>query len=237
MTTLQHDRVARERADDFQPRIFLRPIAAPSVLGYFALCSSLIIYGTYVAGSWGQASSPRYFFVFVAAFGGVGQLGAALWSYTARDATAASIHGAWGALWLGYGVMWLLATAGLLTIPAPGHHFAAWGMWMIYMAVITLTTAVAALARNPWECAALLLLTSATAIEAAAALLGSPGLTHWAGWLFVASAAAVFYVGAALMIDNVYGFPALPLLRWGHQGGAEPAAVWEHGDPGVKIGQ
>jgi succinate-acetate transporter protein len=237
MAAVQERSGRRSQVEEFQPRILLQPIAAPSVLGYFGLCSSLLIYGTYIAGSWGQASSPEYFFFFVAAFGGIGQLGAALWSYSARDATAASNHGAWGALWLGWGVMWLMATAGLITIPAIGTHFAPFGMWMIYMGVITLTTAFAALARSPGIALALLVLTAATAIDASALLYGSPGLTHWAGWLFVAAAAAVFYVGAALMIDNVYGFTALPLLRWRRQGPAEPAAVWEHGDPGVKVGQ
>jgi hypothetical protein len=79
-----------------EARIFLQPIAAPSVLGYFALASGgLIIFGTWLAGSWGSSSSYTGFFEFVLLFAGIGQLAAALWSYRARDAVAASIHGAW----------------------------------------------------------------------------------------------------------------------------------------------
>lgn len=88
-------------------------------------------------------------FPFILLFAGIGQLGAAMWSYKARDAVAASIHGAWGGFWLGYGFLWLLDAGGLVTLPIFGHGFEALGQWFIYMSVITWTTAFAALARGP----------------------------------------------------------------------------------------
>jgi succinate-acetate transporter protein len=63
--------------------------------------------------------------------------------------------------------------------------------------------------------------------------MGSATWQEIAGWLFVAAAAFSFYVGAALMLDTVYGKAVLPLLR---RGQAEPIA-YEGGDPGVKVGQ
>ena len=43
------------------------------------------------------------------------------------------------------------------------------------------------------------------------------------------------------MLDNVYGIVVLPLLHWrgGNLPGSTPAepVQFEHGDPGVKVGQ
>lgn len=101
------------------------------------------------------------------------------------------------------------------------------------MSVISLTTALAALARSPVGFLAQATLAAGSAVAAVALLTASPGWEQVAGWLFVATAAFAFYVGAALMLDTVYGKAALPLLRRGRM---EPVA-YERGDPGVRVGQ
>jgi succinate-acetate transporter protein len=228
-TTVRHSyRVGRPES-----RIMLQPLAAPSVLGYFALGSALIIYGSWFAGGWGTEKDTAAFFPFLLLFGGVGQLGAALWSYRARAAVAAALHGSWAAFWLGVGLIYLLATTHTIVVPARGHHWASLGQWLIYMAVISWTTALAALARSPVGFLAQATLGTAAAIASAALLTASPGWEHVAGWLFVAAAALAFYVGAALMLDTVYGKVALPLLR---RPSADPVE-YPRGDPGVKVGQ
>lgn len=216
-----------------QARIFLQPLAAPAVLGYFALASALIVYGSWFAGGWGTEADSGAFFPFLLLFGGAGQLGAALWSYRARAAMAAALHGSWAAFWLGIGLVYLLATTHTITVPARGDHWASLGQWLIYMSVVTWTTAFAALARSPIGFLAQAILGTASAIAAAALLTASPGWEEVAGWLLVASAASCFYAGAALMLDAVYGMRALPLLR---RGAADPVE-YARGDPGVKVGQ
>jgi succinate-acetate transporter protein len=233
----------RARAGQYPPnaRVLLQPIAAPSVLGYFALASALMIYGPWFAGSWGGPTSPGSFFPFLLLFGGVGQLAAAMWSYRARNGVAAALHGSWAAFWLGVSVMYLLATTHTITVPPPGAQFESLGQWFIYMAVVTWTTALAALARSPGGFLAQATLATAATIAAPALIVGSSGWTSVAGWVMVAAACAVFYQGAALMLDNVYGIVVLPLLHW-HRGnlpGSSPAepVQFEQGDPGVKVGQ
>jgi succinate-acetate transporter protein len=216
-----------------EARIFLQPIAAPAVLGYFALGSALIIWGSWFAGGWGTEKDVSSFFPFLLLFGGVGQLAAALWSYRARDAVAAALHGSWAAFWLGVGLIYLLATTHTITIPARGAAWPSLGQWLIYMSVVTWTTAFAALARSPVGFLAQATLGSGAAIGAAALLLGSSGWEEVAGWVLVAAAAFSFYVGAALMLDTVYGKVVLPLLR---RGEAAPIQ-YGRGDPGVKVGQ
>lgn len=211
----------------------LQPLAAPSVLGYFALASGLIVYGSWFAGAWGTEKDPSSFFPFLFMFGGVGQLAAALWSYRARAAVAAAVHGSWGAFFLGLGLIYLLATTHTIVVPARGDHWGSLGQWLIYMSVISWTTAFAALARSPVGFLAQATLGSASAIGAAALLSASPGWEKVAGWAFVAAAVLAFYAGAALMLDAVYGKATLPLIR---RGNAEPVE-YTRGDPGVKVGQ
>jgi uncharacterized protein len=216
-------------------RIDLQPVADPAVLGSFALASGLIVFGLWFAGALGDAGSPKTFFPFVLLFSGVGQLAAAMWAYRARDAVAASIHGSWAAFWLGWGVMWILAVAGAVTPPAPGERFPSLGMWFMYMAVITWTTAAAALAQGIGAFVAQGVLGAGALIAATSLLSGAVYWEHIAGWVFVAAAALFVYTGAATMLDNVAGKHLLPVLRWGEPQ-PEPIQV-ESGDPGVKVGQ
>jgi succinate-acetate transporter protein len=227
-TTLEQGGLSRADA-----RILLQPLAAPAVLGYFALGSALIIYGSWFANGWGTEKDPSSFFPFLLLFGGVGQLAAALWSYRARAAVAAALHGSWAAFWLGLALIYLLMTTHTITVPARGAPWQSLGQWMIYMSVVTWTTAFAALPRSPVGFLAQATLGSGAALAAAGLLAGSPGAQHVAGWVFVAAATLSFYVGAALMLDAVYGKATLPLSR---RGELEPIA-YSLGDPGVKVGQ
>jgi succinate-acetate transporter protein len=216
-----------------QARVVLQPVAAPAVLGYFALASALIIWGSWFANGWGTEKDASSFFPFVLLFGGLGQLAAALWGYRARAAVAAALHGSWAAFFLGIGLIYLLATTHTIAVPARGAEWPALGQWLIYMSVIAWTTAFAALPRSPMGFVAQATLGSGAAIGAAGLLLGSAGWQEVAGWVFVAAAAFSIYIGAALMLNMVYGLRALPLLR---RGETEPIQ-FARGDPGVKVGQ
>jgi succinate-acetate transporter protein len=129
--------------------IFLQPIAAPSVLGYFAGATGFLLFGVWLGGSLGGPANAIVLFPFLLLFAGIGQLVAGMWSYRPRDAVAASIHGVWGGFWLAYGLLWLLDAAGTITLPLFANGFQPLGRWFIYMAVITWTTAFAALGRSP----------------------------------------------------------------------------------------
>jgi hypothetical protein len=211
----------------------LQPIAAPAVLGYFALGSALIIWGSWFAQGWGTEKDASSFFPFLLLFGGVGQLAAALWSYRARAAVAAALHGSWAAFFLGVALIYLLATTRTVVVPARGAEWQSLGQWLIYMSVITWTTAVAALRRSPMGFLTQATLATGSVIAAVALLVGDSGWQQVAGWVFVAAGTLGFYVGAALMLDSVYSKVVLPVLL---RGEADPVQ-YEHGDPGVKAGQ
>jgi succinate-acetate transporter protein len=215
-TTLARPR----RLERPEARIMLQPLAAPSILGYFALGSALIIWGPWFAMGWGVEKDYGAFFPFLLLFGGFGQLAAALWSYRARAAASAALHGSWAAFFLGLALIYLLATVKTITIPLRGDGWQSLGQWMIYMAVISFTTACAALAHSVPGFVAQATLGAGATLGAIGLLAGSSGVQQVAGWVFCAAGALAFAVGALQMVSK-----------------PGDAVEYEHGDPGVKVGQ
>ena len=219
--------------DPPEARIVLQPIAGPAVLGNFALASALVVYGLWFAGVWGTEHDPSSFIPFLLFFGGFGQLGAALWGYRARNAVVAALHGSWAAFWIGLSLIYLLATTHTIHVPARGAHWGSLGQWLIYMSIVTGTTALAALARSVAGFVSQATLTAGAAFAAAGLLDASAGLDTAGGALFVAAAVLSFYAGAALMVDATYGARVLPVGR-----APQPQPIaYDRGDPGVKVGQ
>ena len=69
--------------DFARPRVFLQPIAAPSILGLFGFAGATFIVAANMAGWYGSVTTPGYLFPFAAFFGGVAQFLAGMWR-TAR---------------------------------------------------------------------------------------------------------------------------------------------------------
>src|SRR5213595_410873 len=92
-----------------RPRVFLQPIAAPSVLGLFGFGGATFMVAANLAGWYGSTTtSPLFLFPFAAILGGVAQFTAGVWAYRARDALATAMHGTWGSFWIAYGLFWWL---------------------------------------------------------------------------------------------------------------------------------
>src|SRR5881398_3444949 len=132
--------------DFARPRVYLQPIAAPSVLGLFGFAGATFIVAANMAGWYGSAATPGYLFPFAAMFGGLAQFLAGMWAFRARDALATAIHGMWGSFWIAYGVLELLGATGTLTLPT--GTFPELGYWFLVLAVITGFGAIAALGEN-----------------------------------------------------------------------------------------
>ncbi|MHB1568933.1 MAG: acetate uptake transporter family protein [Solirubrobacteraceae bacterium] len=195
--------------------IFLQPIAAPSVLGYYAGATGFLLFGIWIAGGVATTSTNAISLLpFLLLFAGIGQLAAAMWSYKARDAVAASIHGAWGGFWLAYGLLWLMDATHVLALPVFGHGFEPLGQWFIYMAVITFTTALAALARSPAQFVSQTVAGAAATIACAGLIAGSATWLHVSGWVFVAASALFIYHATALMLNATFGHVVLPHFNW-----------------------
>ena len=64
-------------------RLVLTPIAAPSILGLFGFAGATFVVASYLAGWYGNASTPIYIFPFALFFGGMAQLVAGFFAYRA----------------------------------------------------------------------------------------------------------------------------------------------------------
>lgn len=225
-------------------RVFLQPIAAPSILGLFGLAAALMMVGAWQAGWYGNIATPVTLFPFVAILGGLAQFLAAMWSYRARDGLATAVHGTWGSLWLAYGLMFVLLGFGafpVLLAPSIGTSNPGIAFWFVVLCVITALCAIAALAESLAFSVMLWLLTVASGFTAAGLFTGSVWPMRVGGWLFVFAAIAALYVAAALMFEGSFGRSLLPMARNRAEimPGRRPRRPLQYrsGQPGVKIGQ
>src|SRR5213082_2779605 len=124
-------------------RVYLQPIAAPSILGLFGFAGATFIVASNLAGWYGNATTPGYLFPFAAFFGGLAQFLAGMWAYRARDAVANAMHGMWGAFWMAYGTLQLLLATHVLATGGTLDH--ALGFWFIALCAITFSSTLGAL--------------------------------------------------------------------------------------------
>ena len=73
-------------------RIVLQPIAPPAALGLAGFAGSTWITASWIAGWWGNETSPTIFFPFVAFWGGLSQFIAGLYGFHARDTLVSVIN-------------------------------------------------------------------------------------------------------------------------------------------------
>jgi succinate-acetate transporter protein len=221
-------------------RVFLQPIAAPSILGLFGFAGATFIVAAHLAGWYGTRQSPEYLFPFAAAFGGLAQFAAGMWAFRARDGLATAMHGMWGSFWIAYGVLNLLVATGSLTVPQ--GTFTELGYWFLVLAVITGLGTIAALRDNLAFTAVLGVLTVGAAFAAVYYLTGIGSWETAAGWVLIASAVLAAYAAGALMIAAAWGRTVLPIGEYRKSAnipGRRPidAIEYEIGEPGVKQGQ
>src|SRR5436305_6613148 len=129
-------------------RVFLQPIAAPSILGLFGFSAATFMVTAYLVGWYGKPSSPLLIFPFATAAGGIAQGAAALWAYKARDGLATAVHGIWAAFWLGYGFVNFMIALKLIPAPLPHAAVPELGYWFFTLAAVTLAGAIASLGES-----------------------------------------------------------------------------------------
>lgn len=221
-------------------RVFLQPIAAPSILGLFGFAAATFMVSTNIAGWYGTPMSGIYLFPFAAVFGGGAQFAAAMWAYRARDGMATAVHGMWGSFWIAYGILWLLVAAGDITVPA--GKFPALAFWFFPLGAITFSAAIASLRQNLGVFSTLLSLGGGSGCLAIGYLIGSHAWLVTGGWILFASSICAFYTASAMMWKSGFGRVVLPLGEPDAKANI-PGRIYTHpieyheGEPGVRQGQ
>jgi succinate-acetate transporter protein len=223
-------------------RIFLQPIAAPSILGLAGFAGATFIVASNLAGWWGTPKSPLALAPFAAMFGGVAQFMAGMWAYRARDAIATLAHGTWGAFWMAYLILNILVGAHVVTQPTPWYHNPEVGFWFFALAITTGIAAVASLAEGLGLFGVLSTLAAGSGITAGAFIYGSLGWAQVGGWVFVFSAGIAWYMVLAMVTAYAFGRTIFPLFRYKRAAnvpGRRPTypIEFEWAEPGVKMGQ
>jgi uncharacterized protein len=250
MTTLEERRAtalaateAERWTDGFAPpRVFLQPIAAPSILGLAGFAGATFIVASNIAGWWGTPTSGLVLAPFAAMVGGLAQFVAGMWAYRARDAIATLAHGTWGAFWLAYGILNILLATHVLASPTPWYHNPEVGFWFFALAITTGIAAFAATAESIGLVAVLSTLAAGSGILAGAYIFGSLGWAHVAGWVLVFSAGFAWYTVLSMVMLAATGRTVFPLGKYkkaANVPGGTPMRPIEldWAEPGVKMGQ
>ncbi len=223
-------------------RVFLQPIAAPSILGLAGFAGATFIVASNLAGWWGTPKSPLALAPFAAMFGGVAQFMAGMWAYRARDAIATLAHGTWGSFWMAYLILNILVGTHVITQPTPWYHNPELGFWFFALAITTGIAAVAAAAESLGLVAVLGTLAAGSGVTAGAFIYGSLGWAKVGGWLFVFAAGFAWYVVLAMVTAYASGRTIFPLGKYkkeANKPGARPThpIELEWAEPGVRMGQ
>lgn len=223
-------------------RVFLQPVAAPSILGLFGFAAATFILTAYLVGWYGTASSPLLIFPFAVAAGGIFQGIAAIWSFRARDGLATAVHGIWAAFWLAWGFLQFMIALHLIPAPARGATIPELAYWLFVLAAITGACALASLGENLAISSVLIPLTVGTALLGVNYIVGGSFWIHLGGYITMLSAVTAFYAATAMMMASATGRVVLPLGNLHKQAnlpGHKPnyPIQFEFGEPGVKQGQ
>jgi len=222
---------------DAQPRVFLQPLAAPSILGLYGLAGATFMVAAQMVHWFGSSYTTLLLVPFAAIFGGLAQFLSGMWAYKARDGVATAVHGMWGAFWIAFGILALMLGSG--RVPAPGSTlFPALGYWFIVLAAITWVCTAAASAESGSLVTTLAFLAGGSTLSAIALLVGSDILLMIAGYLFIICAIVAWYTASALMLNEAYGRQVWPLgLGTRTRRAGTPTIGFGIGEPGVIRGQ
>ncbi len=223
-------------------RVFLTPLAAPSIMGLFGFMIATLLLGAWQAGWYGSASTPLLIFPFAMLAGGLLQSIAAIVSFRARDGVAVAAHTAWGSFWLAWGVYMLLVATHVLPLVPLGVASPSFAFWFIALTLVTSFAALGALAQNLGIFTVLGTLAAGAALTAAGFYAGSLPTLRAGGWLFVISAAAAWLTAGAMVLENSWGRTIIPLGKWSKRANipgakATDPIAYPAGMPGVRVGQ
>ncbi len=216
-------------------RVFLQPIAAPSILGQLAFAGSTFVMAAWMADWYGSAFSPYYLAPFAGVFGGAAQLLAGMWAYRARDGVATAIHGTWGSFYLAYGLLYALFAL-QPSIRPTGTHFAELGFWFIAIAAISWVVSLAAMGQRRSLASMVMFASGGATFSAIGLLSGIAWCSVVGGYLFMISSICALYDATAQVLKEVYGHEVLK-LGLTQRILSEPEIMAGAGEPGVIHGQ
>jgi len=180
--------------------------ADPGPLGLAGFAMTTFVLSMFNANLVGSSGEPVVLGLALA-YGGIAQLLAGMWEFRTGNTFGAVAFSSYGGFWISY---FVLVTFNVAQIPeaAAGHaiglYLWAWAIFTTYMFVASLRTTGAV--------ALVFFLLSITFILLG---IGNSGghesITHWGGYLGLATAVAAWYASFAAVTNSTFGRTVLPV--------------------------
>ena len=144
------------------------------------------------------------------AYGGIAQVLAGMWEFRTGNTFGAVAFTSFGAFWISF---WALNVFYVKHIEgnaghAVGVYLWAWAIFTAYMTVAALRTSGAVLL-------VFVLLTITFVLLAIGAVGAHESVTHWGGYIGLATAAAAWYASFAAVINSTFGRVVAPVIPLG----------------------
>jgi uncharacterized protein len=192
-----------------------RPVASswspanPAPLGLAAFAMTTFVLSMFNANLVNDKGTPVVLGLALA-YGGIVQLLAGLWEFRTGNTFGAVAFCSYGAFWLSF---WALEVFYAKSIGGNVGHSV--GLFLWAWAIFTAYMTVAALRVSGAVLLVFVLLTATFILLAIGASGGHTTLTHWGGYVGLATAAAAWYASFAVVTNSTFGRTVLPVMPLG----------------------
>jgi uncharacterized protein len=192
-----------------------RPVASswspanPAPLGLAAFAMTTFVLSMFNANLVNDKGAPVVLGLALA-YGGIVQLLAGLWEFRTGNTFGAVAFCSYGAFWLSF---WALEVFYAKSIGGNVGHSV--GLFLWAWAIFTAYMTVAALRVSGAVLLVFVLLTATFILLAIGASGGHTTLTHWGGYVGLATAAAAWYASFAVVTNSTFGRTVLPVMPLG----------------------
>jgi succinate-acetate transporter protein len=140
-------------------------------------------------------------------YGGIVQLLAGMWEFRTGNTFGAVAFSSFGAFWISF---WALNVLYAKDIGGNAGH--AVGVYLWAWAIFTAYMTVAALRVSGAVLLVFVLLTVTFVLLAIGAVGAHATVTHWGGYLGLATAVAAWYASFAAVVNSTFGRPVIPVV-------------------------
>lgn len=186
-------------------------VADPAPLGLAGFAMTTFVLSMFNADLVSAGGEPVVFGL-AFAYGGLAQLLAGMWEFRNGNTFGALAFSSFGAFWLSLFIFEVFFASSIPEADAghaAGLYLWAWAIFTAYMTIASLrTTAAVALV--------FILLTATFILLAIGASGGHETVTHWGGYIGIATAAAAWYASFAVVTNSTFRrtiLPVVPLTR------------------------
>jgi succinate-acetate transporter protein len=194
-----------------------RPVASswspanPAPLGLAAFAMTTFVLSMFNANLVNEKGVPVVLGLALV-YGGIVQLLAGMWEFRTGNTFGAVAFSSFGAFWISF---WALEVFYAKSIGgnvghSVGVYLWAWAIFTAYMTVAALRVSVAVLI-------VFVLLTATFILLAIGAVGPHTTVTHWGGYIGLATAAAAWYASFAVVTNSTFGRTILPVMPLGQR--------------------